>query len=326
MTETICGLDIGVNAVKALLVISRGRMDTRILAFETVRLEDGVDLDAALKIIAATLKPLAPSRIRCVVSLPSADAMFRQIHLPFHDDNKIRKTLTFELEPLLPLPVEEVVADYIHLPEGGLLAAAIGKERIREVLAAVETHLGQVSAIDIGAAALVLPLLEQKALTGAGILLDIGAAATVASFYEKNALVQIRSFAFGGDTITRALAEDSGCDPAGAEQIKISAAYGTSIEKALAACRNFCGELANTVEFMRLNETLHDQPARIVITGGGSLFQPLGDELGKTMGLPVEALGSGGFGHLEIDEKMKSRCLPPLVNTALATTKRAASS
>ncbi len=228
-----------------------------------------------------------------MVSLPPSDVMFRQIHLPFRDESKIKKTLPFELEPLLPLPIEEVVVDYVHLPDDGLLAAAVGKERIRKVISAVEEHLGEVSVIDIATAALALPLLEQKALTGAGILLDIGASSTFAVFYEKNAMVQIRSFAFGGNTITDALAQDLSCDQEEAEFVKINAAYGTKTGGALAACREFCVSLTNTVEFMRLNETLHSAPAQILVTGGGSLFKPLCDELEKTFGAPVTALDSG---------------------------------
>jgi general secretion pathway protein L len=321
--ETILGLDIGSDSIKAVLANATGRMDVRVIASETVRLEDGVDLEVALKRIAEKILPMALSRIRCVVSLPPSDVMFRQIRLPFRDESKIKKTLPFELEPLLPLPIEEVVADYVHLPDGGLLTAAVGKERIKKVLSAVELHLGEVAVIDIATAVLALPLLEQEALTGAGILLDVGASSTVAVFYEKNALVQIRSFTFGGNTITRALAEDLACDPTEAESVKISAAYGTKTGGALAACRTFCVSLANTIELMRLNETLHSPPAEILVTGGGSLFKPLIDDLEKTFGAPIKALDFGRSGQLEIDDNLQNLYSPPIMNAALATVKRA---
>jgi general secretion pathway protein L len=323
MPETILGLDIGDGAIKAILANAYGRPDIRVVASEIVRLEDGVDLDAALKKLAETIRPMVSSRIRCVVSLPPSDVMFRQISLPFRDESKIKKTLSFALEPLLPLPIEEVVADYVHLTDGGLLTAAVGKERIRKVIAAVEEHLGEVSAIDIGTAALALPLLEQKASTGAGMVLDIGASSTFAVFYEKNALVQIRSFAFGGNTITDVLAQDLSCSREEAHHIKINADYGTKTGGALAACRAFCVSLANTVEFMRLNETLHSTPAEIMVTGGGSLFKPLVDELEKTFNRPVKALDSGLYGQPEIDEKLQGSYQSTIMSTALATVKRA---
>ena len=168
MPEMILGLDVGSDVLKAVLAVSKGRMDFRVVACETVPLGNDVDLEAAVKIIGDRIRPLASSRIRCLVSLPPADIMFRRIRLPFSDENKIKKTLPFELEPLLPLPIEEVIADYVSLPDSGLLVAAVGKERIRKVISAVEAHLGIVSVIDIAAAALALPCLEPKASVGIG--------------------------------------------------------------------------------------------------------------------------------------------------------------
>lgn len=322
MPEMILGLDIGTDTIKAVLAIPKGRMGTRLIAAETVLLEDGVDLDAALQKMAGMILPAGPSRIRCIVSLPPSDVMFRQVRLPFHDEGKIKKTLPFELEPLLPLPIENVVADYVHLPDEGLMVAAVEKERIRKILAAVEGQFGEVSAIDISSATLVLPFLEQKALTGVGIVLDIGASSTFAAFYEKNALIQIRSFAFGGHTVTVALAQDLSCSKAEAESAKINTGYGTKIGKATAVCRQFCVSLKSTVEFMLLNATLHSSPAQIMVTGGGSLFEPLGDELEKHFRAPVTVLDSSRFGQLEIDRKMQDSYQPPIMNTALATVKR----
>lgn len=323
MPETILGLDIGTDAIKAVLACASGRMEVRVLAFETVRMENGIDLDAALKIVADTIRPMVSAKIRCVVSLPPSDFMFRQIRLPFRDERKIKKTLPFELEPLLPLPIEDVVVDYVHLPDDALFTAAIGKERIRKVIAAVEGRLGDLAIIDIGTAALALPFLEQKDSTGAGMILDIGASSTFAVFYEKNRLVQIRSFDFGGSAITHALAQDLSCDLQEAESIKISGDYGTKTGAALAACRAFCVSLANTVEFMRINETLRSTPAQIVMTGGGSLFKPLVDVLEKTFGMAVRAFDFGGSGQLEIDDRLQHRWPPPIMNTALATVRRA---
>jgi len=323
MPEMILGLDIGTDAVKAVLAIPKSRSAMRVIAAETVRLEEGVDLDAALEKMAGMIMPAAPSRIRCVVSLPPSDVMFRQVHLPFHDDGKIKKTLPFELEPLLPLPVEKVVVDYLPLPDEGLLVAAVEKEKIRKILSAVEGRFGDVAVIDISSSTLVLPFLEQKALTGVGIVLDIGASSTFAAFYEKNTLIQIRSFAFGGNTVTAALAQDLSCSTAEAESAKIDASYGTNITKATAVCRQFCVSLKSTIEFMLLNETLHSSPAQIMVTGSGALFEPLTEELEKNFRAPVTVLDTNRYGQLEIDKNLRDRYQPSIMNTALSNVKRA---
>ena len=323
MPEMILGLDIGTETVKAVLASPRSRTDVRILAHEVVRFDETGDLEAVLKKIAGAMLSQTSSKVACMVSLPPSDIMFRQIHLPFRDESRIKKTLPFELEPLLPMPVEEVLADYVPLPGEGLLAAVCNRERIRKIIDLVEAHLGDVSVIDISAAVLALPLLENKSAGGAGILLDVGASSAVAVFYEDNAIIQIRSFAFGGDTISRALAEDAHCGLPEAEKMKISAAFGDNSVRAGEACRKFCVELANTAEFLKLNETLYGAIEQVTVTGGGALFKPLMDELTNTFGRSVEFLDFCRFGQSPVDEKVCGRYSPLIMNTALAVVRRA---
>lgn len=322
----ILGLDIGTESIKGVLAQRRGRADVRVIAAESVALSEGVDLEAAVKKMAELLRPAAPSGMECVVCIPPSDVMYRQVQLPFRDESKIKKALPFELEPQLPVPVDEVAVSYVHLPENGLLVAAIGKERIRSIIDVVETYLGNVLLIDIAAAALAQPLLADKRGAGTGILLDIGASSTFAVFYEQNAIVQIRSFVFGGNTITSALAQDLSCENIEAERIKINSIFGEkSWEKhstrAKAFCRQFCISLKSTVEFMLLNKTLHSAPATIILTGGGSLFKPLRDELKKVF--PVDIADYRLPDCPEIDRKISDAYQPPIMNTALAAVKRA---
>lgn len=296
--------------------------EAKILACETAPLEAGGDLKAALQSIALKIPSSGVKPHSLVVSLSPAQVMFRHVFLPFRDDAKIRKTLPFELEPLLPVPIEEVATDYVPLPEGAALAAAVSKEKIKTILAAVEEHLGPVSAIDIAPALLAAPFLEQKKLTGSGILLDVGARETSAAFYEKNALVLIRSFPFGGDTMTAALAGDLSVTGQEAEQAKIAGAYGETIDQARAACREFGIRLANTVEFLRLRQILQDAPARIFLTGGGSLFGPLQNELGQMFGVPVEDYDALTSGRPDRDDSIQSRYETAVMAVALAAARR----
>ena len=212
------------------------------------------------------------------------------------------------------------------MPAGGLLAAACDKVKIRRIIAAVEANLGPVAAIDVASAALALPILDRKASQAAGLVLDVGALSTAAVFYENNAIIQIRSFDFGGDAITRGLAQDLSCALQEAEQMKVNASYGTLIDHTREVCRQFCSVVQNTIEFLKLHETLHTSVRQVTISGGGSLFLPLRDSLEKALGVPVEALDHLGSGQSEIDEKLKHTYPPRVMNTALATVRRALTS
>ena len=258
-----------------------------------------------------------------VVSLPPADIMFRQVNLPFHDDNKIRKTLAFELEPLIPQPIDEVIADYLTIPHDGLLVAAFSKKNIREWIEKVEGHLGEVSIIDISSTVLASQILGGKTSSACGVILDIGATSTAVSFYENGAMVQIRSLAFGGEQITAALAQDLSVEADKAEQLKIKADYPASCATVDAVCRHFCSELKNTIEYMRLNGSLQNDPAHMTITGGGALFIPLQKTLETSFSLPLEVLDLIRLKQLEMDENIRRECPPQIMNTAIAAATRA---
>ena len=321
MPQTIVGLDIGPHTIKAVLFTPKGLTGGRILAARTLDINACGGIEPALKKLTAEDKSF--SNTPCLVCLPPADVMFRQVSLPFHDDNKIRKTLAFELEPLIPQAVDEVVADYLTIPRDGLLVAALTKKIIRDCIEKVEVNLGNVSIIDISSTALASQILAGKTSAACGVILDIGAGSTAASFYENGAIVQIRSLAFGGEQITAALAQDLSVEKDAAEQLKINSDYPASCATVDAVCRHFCSELKNTIEYMRLNGSLQNDPAHITITGGCSLFVVLQKELEKSFSLPLEVLDLIRLKQLEIEENIRRECPPQIMNTAIAAAMRA---
>jgi Tfp pilus assembly PilM family ATPase len=251
--------------------------------------------------------------------------MFRHVNLPFRDDNRIRKTLSFELEPLIPLSVDEVVADYLTIPHDGLLVAAVAKAIISEWIDKVEGTLGKVSVIDISSTALATQIIADKSSAASGIILDIGAGSTAAVFYEEGRIVQIRSLAFGGSHITQALSQDLSLEPDKTEQKKIHGDYPDGCSRAEDLCRHFCSELKNTIEYMKLNGSLRNSPAIMTVTGGGSLFTPLQKELENSFSLSVEVLDLVQLKQLDVEDDIRSHMKPQIMNTAIAAAMRMSS-
>jgi general secretion pathway protein L len=319
MPQTVLGLDISQSTIKAVLFTPKGLTGGRIIAVRNLDINACGGIEPALKKLAENK---SFSNIPCCISLPPADVMFRQVSLPFHDDNKIRKTLAFELEPLIPLPIDEVVTDYLTIPNDGILVAALTKKIIRDWIEKVEGNLGNVSIIDISSTALASQILANKTSAVCGVILDIGAVLTAAAFYENGAIVQIRSLAFGGDQITEALAQDMSVKKDEAEQLKIKANYGAECAKVGEVCRHFCSELKNTIEYMKLNGALQNEPAHITITGGGALFVPLQKELENSFSLPLEVLDLIRLKQLEVEENIGRQCPTQIMNTAIASAMR----
>jgi Tfp pilus assembly PilM family ATPase len=319
MAESLLGLDISSHSMKAVLFIPRGTTGGRIIAFRSVDINACGGMDEAFKKLAEDKRF---SGNTCLISLPPADVMFRQVNLPFHDDNKIRKTLAFELEPLIPQAIDEVIADYLTIPRDGLLVAALAKKSISDWIEKVEGNLGTVSIIDISSTVLASQILTGKTSLTCGVILDIGLSSTAATFYENGAIVQIRSLAFGGEQITAALAQDLSVERDTAEQMKIKPDYPDSCVTVDTMCRHFCSELKNTIEYMKLNGSLQNDPAHMTITGGGSLFVPLQKALETSFPLPLEVLDLIRQKQLEMDEAIRREYPPQIMNTAIAAATR----
>ena len=320
MPQTVLGLDIGQSTIKAVLFTRNGLTGGRILAAETLDINACGGMEPALKKLAENK---SFHNIPCCISLPLADIMFRQVSLPFSDDNKIRKTLPFELEPLIPFAVSEIVIDYLKVHASGLLVAAATKKAIQDWIALVESNLGEVLVIDISSAVLTSAILENKDAKACGVLLDIGASSTTAVFYENGTIVQLRSLAIGGNQMTAALAADMSVETREAELTKINANYGAAGTKVTDLCHKFCLELKNTVEFMKLNDILQSDLTSITLTGGGSLFPPLKKELENYFALPTETLDLARSKQIEIEGNLQGKYQPQIMNTALAAAMRA---
>ncbi|MGA6927692.1 MAG: type II secretion system protein GspL [Desulfosarcina sp.] len=100
-------------------------------------------LKAALQ---AAVEALKPAGATCVLGIPTAAVSFRNVSVPFHDLKKIRQILPFELEPTLPIPVDELVFDFEAVKRGGnqdLLTFTVEKtqiQRYREILDSVNVR------------------------------------------------------------------------------------------------------------------------------------------------------------------------------------------
>ncbi|HDQ03444.1 MAG TPA: hypothetical protein ENN23_02570 [Deltaproteobacteria bacterium] len=320
MQESVLGLDIGSKKIKAVLYSGSGLEGGRVLAAETVDIGEDGGFENALKKLAENS---IFQNVSCCVLLPFDQVMFRQVYFPFRDDSKIRKALDFELEPLVFLPRDEIIADYFKTPSGHLLVAVAARKYIRDLINAVEENLTEVFAVDISPTALSLSsaLWESKP-EKSGMVVDIGDDCTIAAFYEDGALIQIRSFAFGGDLLTSALAEEMKIDGKKARQILIDPNREADTGSCADICRNFCQELKNTVEVMKISQALKKDPADILITGVGSLFASVRRELENYFSAPVSILDLANLRKIKIEENLKEKYQSQIMNTALAAALR----
>lgn len=142
MSRQILAIDIRNDVIAAVLVNTGLKLCTvdRTAAVELPPPSEGEDpLVQALMLLK---EEIDPGTANIVVSLPADGVHYRKLPIPFKEDNKIRQVLPFELEPLMPIDIDQLKIDFHKnhaLEKTEVLAAAIDKsllEKYTDALAA----------------------------------------------------------------------------------------------------------------------------------------------------------------------------------------------
>ncbi len=144
MSRKVLGLDIRSSSATAVLM-ETGLKKCAIVGFgHTSFPGEGSfqeKLSHALSVISAEMD------LRdcvCAMSLPSSRFFYRNVSVPFGENKKIQQMLPYELESVIPLPVEELLIDFnkISLPGAGgetrIIAACIETEKLKSILDTLE--------------------------------------------------------------------------------------------------------------------------------------------------------------------------------------------
>ncbi|MBM4313068.1 MAG: hypothetical protein FJ122_04010 [Deltaproteobacteria bacterium] len=323
MPERILGLDIGGGGIKAVL-LSRGfRGGYRVLGFTRTDIDRAGDLPQALSRLFADQPFLGTV---CVTTLPTGALSFREIRLPFHDDRKIRKTIAFALEPLVQTPLDTVFIDYTKTggkSQAEIFAALAPRSLVDERSALLAGYVRETAVIDIDAVPLACRLMEDPCFPETALLIDIGKQDTTALFTEKGRIVHLRHFAFGGESVTRALVEFLKIDADEAERMKQGGALPTG---ALSALRECCSplfaEIRNTQSYLLWQGRLAQVPSRMILTGGGSKTPGLKEQLEDFFALTVERTDLAAMLGIQMEETLRQSWDPAVMDQALALAAR----
>jgi general secretion pathway protein L len=137
MAQTVVGLDIGASSIKMT------RLEAGLFSFEFVDFSEhplpvNVDLpweQLATNVLQVLFSDRGMRADKVVASLPGRNVSARILTLPFSDRKKIEQTLPFEIEGLIPLPLEDILLDYELLetgPEGAKVLVLFTEKRLLE--------------------------------------------------------------------------------------------------------------------------------------------------------------------------------------------------
>jgi hypothetical protein len=214
--------------------------------------------DAVARVVADIFNSNSLSRERVVVAFNSSDLFLGRTSFPFQDESRIRMTVKFRIEEILPFPVEDCIADYrvLQTKEGktDVSVAAAEKQRIAELLRVLE--LADVDPI--------------------AIELDLGALANVASWIAPGGRCSL--LADVGTQTTKAVVHNDG--------VVSWRSFRTDSGSVAAASRNMALELRKTL----FSSGLEGTPQGIYLTGSYRDLREMGAELGKAMEIETKLL------------------------------------
>lgn len=136
---------------------------------------------------------------KCLVTIPSSIASFRNIKTPFKDSKKIRQTLPFEIETQVPFAVDEMVIDYNHTDDDdrtAILTAAVNNKVISGFLEKLNTIGIDPDIIDIRPVPAVIWIMDQATCPDSGIYLDLEANHQCIVLFKDKKIVLIRDLSF----------------------------------------------------------------------------------------------------------------------------------
>ena len=203
----ILGFDIGKTTVKATQLFCKGKEISIEKCYEhPIQSTDASDYQERASAAIKVILEQAPAIDSIVSALPSWQAIFKELKLPFMGLDTIRKVVGYEVEPLLPFSLNDAVIDCIitkEIPEeksSEVLVAAVQNQHMAQHLALFEMAGVNPERVTIDLFALyglysLIPAYANQA--GGVVLLEIEPQSTRMAFIHNGQLRVIRTLQKG---------------------------------------------------------------------------------------------------------------------------------
>ncbi|HSN04722.1 MAG TPA: pilus assembly protein PilM [Nitrospira sp.] len=233
---------------------------------------------------------------RLVTAIPCQDLFVRTLSFPFKDPDKLSQVVPFEMENLVPMPLEDLAIGSLLLPPGmdaagdlrttkgsDVLVTAAPKDKLSEHLRFLAEADLEPDAINVDAMALfsVTQYLREQGGTVPRDLaiIDVGASKTTLCLIQEGRPVVLRTILWGGNHLTHALAVRHACSFAEAERRKRTLA----VQQVEAWLEPLLKELRVTLQAYEGTE--RGRLTHCWVSGGGAKLKDIGGYVAQHLGL-----------------------------------------
>lgn len=326
MASQVIGLDVGTNAVRAVeLSLGRGlpvvrRMAQVALPRGAVVAGEVVDPPAVTAALKRLWKDGGFRKRSVIVGVANQRVVARMAELPALPDDELRSSLPYQVQDLIPIPVEEAQLDFqvIERTVGDageehlrVMLVAAHRDMLRSLLAALEGADLKADRIDVVPFALIRALYDPSAWLASDeplgreeVIVGVGAGVTNVVVHDAGIPRFVRSLPTAGLAVTEAVAAHLGVATDVAEGLKRGHVDGGS-ESQLDDLRMLAGEavdplvteIAGSLDF-HLAHNDEGGLRRIVVAGGGGRLVQLRTGLAEALG--VEVVEADSFAQVEL--------------------------
>lgn len=300
--------------------LSFGRQGTTLERFGQVALPPGAVRDGEvmdIDTVAAAIKQLWSatkfSSKKVVVGVANQKVIVRQADLPWMPTAELRDSLSFHVQDLIPMPVDQAILDVVPIEEYvgdnrarmlRVLLVAAARDMVMNSLEAVRRAGLTVDQVDLTPFAVIRSLatidsmgLDPSAHVDAEALVDIGGKVTNIVVHQNGVPRFVRILLMGGDNLTEAVSDRMGVPWEQAEIVKAESAMGQApgfVEGDHPAARvlehsgaSLIDEIRGSLDYYMAQSSA--VPVRhVVVSGGGAKLGGFIKRLAMATRLPVE--------------------------------------
>ena len=311
MATNAIGLDFGRDVLRAVELDGSDKAKPTVVRYAEIPLPEGAvrsgevrEVNTVSSAIRRLWSTAGFKSKNVVLGMGNQRVLARELTVPKMGLAQIRESLPFQVQEMLPVPVNEALLDFYPVSESigeqgpvinGLLIAAIKESVLANVNAVRQAGLEPVE-VDLIPFALTRVLVREPYNRGTVAIIDIGGSTTNVVVATNGVPQFVRMIPGGGDDISRALVAQLDVSPQQAESLKYTRGfYGppptTELDqRASELIHNTALELLtslrNTLNFFS-NSHQNDPIQAILLSGGGSMLNGLAQALGELTRLQI---------------------------------------